>query len=89
MKRKTRVTLANFNSIVDVNLRAKLLKEAGSFIDERIIYGKYSVKIYAMFGFLGEVWTNLNQSIIEKVVALPNGEDFELFLSRTKLTDTL
>jgi len=89
MKKKKRVTLAAFNSIVDINTRVKLLKEAGSFIDERIIYGKYSVKIYSMFGFLGEVWVNLNKSIIEKVVALPGEQDLELFLSRTKLTDTI
>ena len=66
-----------------------MLKDVGSFIDERIVYGKYKVKIYAMFGFLGEVWENLNKQVIEKVVALPNEQDWELFLSRTKLTDSL
>jgi hypothetical protein len=81
------VTLASFNSIIDIATRAKLLMETGSFIDERIIYGNYAVKIYAMFGFLGEVWINLKKSEIEKVVALPNQQDWEMFLSGLKLRD--
>jgi hypothetical protein len=87
MKKNKRVTLATFNSIIDITTQAKLLKEAGSFIDERIIYGKYAVKIYSMFNFLGEVWVNLKKSEIEKVVALPNQPDWEMFLSGLKIRD--
>jgi hypothetical protein len=87
MKKIKKVSLVNFNSIVDIAARERLLREAGSFIDERIIYGKYAVKIYSIFGFLGEVWINLKKSEVEKVVALPNQLDWELFLSGLKPRD--
>ncbi len=86
MKKNKKVSLSNFNSIVDIATRERLLREAGSFVDERIIYGKYAVKIYAMFDFFGEVWVNLKKSKIEKIVALPIEQDWELFLSGIRIT---
>jgi hypothetical protein len=84
MKKNKKVSLANFNSIIDMATRERLLREAGSFIDERIIYGKYAVKIYSMPDFLGQVWTDLKKSALKKVVAFPNQPDWEMFLSCLK-----
>ena len=75
-----------FNEL-DLNERAALVWSRGQYIDERVIYGKYHIKMYSMKDFFVEVWINLNPLHIEKVHAIESKKDWSGYLNSIQISD--
>jgi hypothetical protein len=75
-----------FNEL-ELNERTALLWSQGDFIDERIIYGKYQIKMYSMKNFFVEVWIKLKPLEIEKVHAIDCEKDWSGYLNGMKIAD--
>jgi len=70
------MTAKEFNSIKSIDHRANIVWDCGEFIDERIIYNKYQIKMYSVYSFMVEVWVNVKTLHIEKVNALEEFNDW-------------
>ena len=75
-----------FNTL-EINERAALIWSKGQYIDERIIYGKYHIKMYSLKDFFVEVWINLKNWNIEKVQAIESDTDWSGYLSSIRVAD--
>ena len=82
------MTKQEFNEL-ELNARAALIWSKGQFIDERIIYGKYHIKMYAMKNFFVEVWIDLKKLKIEKANAIESDTDWSGYLQSIKIADLM
>jgi hypothetical protein len=82
------MTKKEFNEL-EVNARTALVWSTGQFIDERIIYGKYHIKMYAMKNFFVEVWIDLKRLNIEKVQAIESETDWSGYLHSISIADLM
>ena len=80
------MTKKEFNEL-EINIRTALIWSSGQFIDERVIYGKYHIKMYAMKSFFVEVWIDVKKLHIEKVQAIESETDWSSYLNSIRITD--
>lgn len=85
------MTVSEFNKL-DIKDKGEALfvpKSKAVFIDERIIYNKYIIKIYALNYFFVEVWVTVKDPQIEKIFALEKEEDWQGYLKSINLSDLI
>jgi hypothetical protein len=59
------MTKQEFNQ-KEINERADILWRDGVFIEDRVIYNRYQIKVYSLKSFFVEVWVNVQDLKIEK-----------------------
>ena len=82
------MTPDKFNSML-TDAKANFLWDNGVFVDERISYNKYLIKIYSLLDFYVEVYYNINDNKIEDIYALESEDDWEGILKMINLTKLL
>ena len=78
------MTAKEFNTL-DLDKRGLIWNEHSTFLDTRIVYGKYKIIIYAVFNFYVEVFYNIKTNKIDDLKALENVEDFEGYMNSIKV----
>lgn len=57
----------------------------GTLVDERYIYGKYEIQLYALNDFFVEVWTDIKRNELYQIVPLESEQNWKGFLDSMKL----
>lgn len=83
---KTSMTPEKFNKMM-TDAKANFLWDNGVFIDERISYNKYIIKVYSLLDFFVEVYYSLEDNKIEDIYAIETEEDWEGFLKTIDLRE--
>ena len=80
------MTAEKFNSLI-TDSKANFLWDNGVYVDERISYNKYLIKIYSLVDFYVEVYYCIEDNKIEDIYAIETDEDWEGFLKYINLKD--
>lgn len=80
------MTPEKFNSLI-TDAKANYLWDNGVFIDERICYNKFIIKVYCLLDFYVEVYYSMSDNKIEDIYALETEEDWEGFLKNIDLKE--
>ena len=80
------MTAEKFNSLI-TDSKANFLWDNGVYVDERISYNKYLIKIYSLVDFFVEVYYCIEDNKIEDIYAIQTEEDWEGFLKYIQLKD--
>ena len=70
---------------LDLGQQASVIWEKGTYLDHRIVYGKYKVCIYAVLNFYVEVYYDVVHNQIKKIVLLESTADWEAYLNTIDL----
>lgn len=82
------MTPDKFNHML-TDAKANFLWDNGVYVDERVSYNKYLIKIYSLIDFYVEVYYSLEDNKIEDIYAIETDEDWEGFLKVIDLQDLL
>ena len=80
------VTKQEFNNM-EMNNKTALVISGGELIDERVIYGKYHIKMYSMRHFFVEVWIDVKKVEVEKIRAIESEADWSGYLDSIRISD--
>ena len=80
------MTPEKFNSLI-TDAKANYLWDNGVFIDERMCYNKFIIKVYSLLDFYVEVYYSMSDNKIEDIYALETEEDWEGFLKNIDLKE--
>lgn len=83
---KATVTADKFNQMM-TDAKANFLWDNGVFIDERISYNKYIIKVYSLLDFYVEVYYSIEDNKIEDIYAIETEEDWDGFLKNIDLRE--
>ena len=83
------MTAKDFNLIKSIDHRANIVWDYGEFIDEKIIYHKYQIKMYSLYSFIVEVWVNVKTLQIEKISALEEFNDWSGYMNLIRFEEIL
>jgi len=78
------MNIDDYNKLI-TNDKANILWDKGTHIDERVIYNKHTVVMYALFNFYVEVYYSVKDNKIKEIKALKSDEDWEGYLKSIKL----
>lgn len=70
---------------LELNKRASILWENGTFIEDRIMYGKYKICTYSLFDFFVEVFYDIHDNSIKRINALEDEIDWKGYLDSINL----
>lgn len=82
------MTASEFNKL-SPDEKGALLTEQSTFIDERIIYGKYKIIIYSLFNFYIEVYYHVQHNEVETIKAIESIDDWESYMRSINLDSLL
>jgi hypothetical protein len=90
MKRagKNLLTPEKFNTML-TEAKANITWDDGFFIDERISYNKYIIKVYALYDYYVEVYYSIEDNKIEDIYAIETEQDWDSFLKHINLREIL
>lgn len=80
------VTADKFNKMV-TDAKANFLWDNGVFVNERVSYNKYLIKVYSLLDFYVEVYYSIEDNKIEDIYAIETEEDWDGFLKTIDLKD--
>ena len=80
------MTPVKFNTLM-TDAKANFLWDNGMYVDERISYNKYLIKIYSLMDFYVEVYYSMEDNKIEDIYAIQTDEDWDSFLKGINLKD--
>ncbi len=68
-----------------LNDRADVLWKNAVFVDDRVIYNKFTIAIYHLFNFYVEVYYSVKDNSIKDVKAIHQEEDWDGYLNSINL----
>jgi len=83
---KAVVTAEKFNKML-TDAKANFLWDNGAFVNERVSYNKYLIKIYSLLDFYVEVYYSIEDNKIEDIYAIETEEDWDGFLKTIDLKE--
>lgn len=78
------MTASEFNAL-STDEKGELLTANSVFIEDRVIYGKYKIIMYALNNLYVEVYLHIKHNEIETVKALDTLEDWESYMQSINL----
>ena len=85
---KTSMNPSKFNRMI-TDAKANFLWDNGIFVDERVSYNKYLIKVYSLIDFYVEVYYSIDDNKIEDIYAIETEQDWEGFLKTIDLSQLL
>lgn len=82
------MTAKNFNEL-SIENKSTYLWENGIYVDERVSYNKYLIKIYSLDDFYVEVYYSIEDNKIEDIYGVETDEDWEGFLKTIDLRELM
>ena len=79
---------AEYNKMT-LELKSNFLWDKGTFIEERVNYGKYKICMYSLFNFYVEVFYSIKDNNIKKVNALESDIDWHGYMESINLKHLL